>query len=411
MKKRTFSIYTLGCKLNYSESSDIARRLCEAGFIQNENPDIFIVNSCAVTAVAVKKSRNLVSRIHREHPESQIIVIGCYAALQPVILQEWPGVNAVFGSEDKANVIPYLSGEPLPEKTGFTSSFSSGERTRSFLKIQDGCDYHCTYCTVASARGKSRSDSAEHVLGQMEKIAQLGIKEIILTGVNTGDFGRQNGENLFSLLRSIDRQKAVPRVRISSIEPNLLKDEIIDLAAQSSIIMPHFHIPLQSGSDKILSAMKRRYSRDFFREKIEKIKSSIPDAYIAIDIISGFPGETDEDFEDSLRFIDSLPVSDLHVFTYSRRDGTPAAEMPQVKESVKKQRTQHLLRLSEEKRNAFYKQYIGRKRPVLFESDSSAGMMNGFTDNYIRIRVPFREENINRIEDILLTEDLFAPEK
>lgn len=402
MFPRTFSIHTLGCKLNFSESSDIARQLKEAGFVLDDHPDFIIINSCAVTETAVKKARNLVSKLHRQHPEAEIVIFGCYAALEPLIIKQWEGVGAVFGSADKHHAIQYLKGEPLPEEQFFTGSFSSGDRTRSFLKVQDGCDYHCSYCTVARARGESRSDTIEHVMHQLEKIAELNIKEVILTGVNLADFGKQNGESFYDLLAEIDQSALVPRVRISSVEPNLLYDEIIELVAHSKTIMPHFHIPLQSGSDRILRLMQRRYDWELFQHKIDKIKQQIPDAFIAIDIISGFPTENDNDFDDSYNFLKELPLSFLHVFTYSKRPGTPAAIMKQVKDFVKRERTDRLLLLSEQKKKDFYRQFTGRTRPVLFESNCIDGKMYGFTDNYIKVGIPWREDWVNEIVDVMI---------
>lgn len=405
---RTFTIYTLGCKLNFSESSEIARQLTDTGFVRKEEASHIIVNSCAVTEAAVKKTRNLVARLHRENPASQIILVGCYAALEPLMIQQWEGVSAVFGSEDKSNVIPFLCGQPVSEAPVFSPAFSSGDRTRSFLKIQDGCDYHCSYCTVALARGKSRSASIGEVMQQLQRIAASGIKEVNLTGVNIGDFGISDGTSFFDLLCEIERQSPVDRIRISSIEPNLLKKEIIQLISDSSVMMPHFHIPLQSGSDATLSMMKRRYTRNLFREKVIQIKSLMPDACIAIDVISGFPTETDEDFMDSYRFIESLPISYLHVFTYSRRPNTPAASMPQVPDMIKKERTQQLLALSDKKKRDFYRQFKGSTRTVLFESDDDDGMMYGFTDNYLKVNVPYDPENINQILPVLLNGEILV---
>ena len=404
---KTFNIHTLGCKLNFSESSDIVRQLKERGWteVQVSSSDVIIINSCAVTSSAVKKTRNLVSRLHRENSDANIIVIGCYAALEPEIQKQWAGVSAVFGSEDKMNLISYLHDEPVSETPHFFSTFSSGDRTRSFLKIQDGCDYHCSYCTVAKARGASRSDSVEGVLAQLNAIAKLGIKEVNLTGVNIGDFGKNNDYNFYDLLHEIDKNSPVPRVRISSVEPDLLKDEIIDLVTQSKVLMPHFHIPLQSGSDSVLAAMRRRYKRDLFAEKVYRIKEKIPHACIAIDIISGFPTESNSDFEDSFCFVEQLPISYLHVFTYSKRPNTPAATMPQLHDSLKKERTLRLLALSDEKQAQFYAKYEETYRSVLCESDNDEGFMYGFTDNYIKIKMPFNAAKINQILDILLTKE------
>ncbi len=406
MKQPTFAIYTLGCKLNYSESSDLSRQLADAGFSHAEQPDYIILNSCAVTAVAEKKARNLVAHLHREYPDSQIVVTGCYAALRPKEIQQWPGVVATFGNEDKMNVLPFLRGEALPANPPFFPAFSSNDRTRSFLKIQDGCDYHCTYCTVWRARGESRSDSIENVLHEIEQINSLGIKEINLTGVNLGDFGRKNGTSFYELLQAIEKQDSGIRIRISSIEPNLLTDEIIALAAESRMIMPHFHIPLQSASDRVLGLMHRRYQRDLYAHKVAKIKELMPHACIAMDIIAGFPTETEEEFADGLAWLEALPISYLHVFTYSRRPNTIAAEMDgQIPPPVKKDRTNRLLALSEAKKRIFYHSHIGETRPVLLEAESKNNWMFGFTDNYIKVRIPFDEGKINAIENIVLTEE------
>lgn len=406
---KTFSIYTLGCKLNFSESSEIARRLQEVGFTLAEHPDYIVLNSCAVTAVAEKKARNLVAHLHRETPDAKIVVLGCYAALRPDEIRQWPGVVATFGNEDKMNVLPYLQGEAIPEKPIFYSAFSSNDRTRSFLKIQDGCDYHCTYCTVWKARGDSRSDSIDGVLAQIDRVVHLGIKEINLTGVNLGDFGRQNGSSFYELLRAIEQKKHDLRIRISSIEPNLLTDDIIALAADSKVIMPHFHIPLQSACNRVLGDMHRRYTRELYAEKVRKVKSVMPHACIAMDIIAGFPGETDAEFADGLRFLEELPISYCHVFTYSKRPGTPAAAMKeQVPVALKKERTNQLIALSDRKKLAFYRDHIGESRPVLIEAEEKDSFMFGFTDNYIKLRLPFDATKVNTIENIDIQEEKFS---
>lgn len=395
---KTFAIYTFGCKLNFSESSDMARRLREQGWQESNEPEAIIVNSCAVTHAAEKKVRNYVAHLHREYPNARIVVVGCYASLQADVIRQWAGVEAVFGNRDKLHAVNHILGLPIPETPTFFSTYSSNDRTRSFLKIQDGCDYYCTYCTVAAARGESRSDSIEHVLQNIEKIHAEGLKEVNITGVNLGTFGKGTDENFYDLLKAIDKQHLVERVRISSIEPNLLTDEIIGLVAQSDILMPHFHIPLQSGCDKTLAMMKRRYKRALFQDKIMKIKQLMPDACIAIDIIAGFPGETEEDFRDSYDFVKSLPLSYLHVFTYSRRPGTPAAAMKeQVPEQVKHDRTNRLLELSETKKRFFYHEHVGETRPVLWESENVDGKMFGFTDNYIKVAAPFNPDWVNEI--------------
>ncbi|MCQ2286201.1 MAG: MiaB/RimO family radical SAM methylthiotransferase [Bacteroidales bacterium] len=404
-KKKTFQIHTFGCKLNFSESSEIARQLTEAGLeITKENPDYIIGNSCAVTATAAKKGRNDVSRIHRENADSQIIIVGCHASLRPEELIRWNGVVKVFGNKDKMSAVPFILGQPIPEAPRFYSSYSSNDRTRSFLKIQDGCDYHCAYCTVADARGESRSDTIDHVLDNISKIHDAGINEVILTGVNLGDFGKGTAESFYDLLCAIEKQHLIERFRISSIEPHLLTNDIIDLVAQSDIIMPHFHIPLQNGCDKILALMRRRYNSSFFEEKIIDLHTKIPDACIALDVISGFPNETDEDFKLSYNLIDRLPISYLHTFTYSRRPGTPAAAMKeQVPEPIKRERTDALIALSHRHKEAFYLHHIGETRPVLWESDCKDGLMYGFTDNYIKLKKNFDEKSINKVETQKIT--------
>lgn len=396
----TFAIYTFGCKLNFSESSDMARRLREQGWQESETPETIIVNSCAVTHAAEKKVRNHVAHLHREYPEARIVVVGCYASLRPELIRQWAGVEAVFGNRDKLHAVNHILGQPIPEIPSFFSTYSSNDRTRSFLKIQDGCDYHCSYCTVATARGESRSDSIANVLRNIEKIHAEGLKEVNITGVNLGTFGKDTKEDFFGLLKAIERQHLVERVRISSIEPNLLTDDIIELVSKSDVLMPHFHIPLQSGCDKTLAMMKRRYKRSLFQDKILKIKQLMPDACIAIDIIAGFPGETEEDFLDSYEFVKSLPLSYLHVFTYSRRPGTPAATMnDQVPEPIKHDRTNRLLELSETKKRVFYHEHEGEVRPVLWESEEQNGQMFGFTDNYIKVSTPFNPDWVNTIRD------------
>ncbi|MDR2970574.1 MAG: tRNA (N(6)-L-threonylcarbamoyladenosine(37)-C(2))-methylthiotransferase MtaB [Bacteroidales bacterium] len=400
-----FHIATLGCKLNYSESSHIARELQKNGFEKSSYPDYFILNTCTVTGVAEKKARSLIMNWHRRFPNSIIIVIGCFAARDKELVENLPGVAKVFGSEDKMNVIPFLLEKTLIEKPLFFAAFSSSERTRSFLKIQDGCDYHCSYCAVARVRGKSRSDTIANVLTNLEKIAQLNCKEVVLTGVNTGDFGRGNGETFTQLLKEIDNRKLIERVRISSIEPNLITGEMIKMFANSNILMPHFHIPLQSGSNRVLAAMKRRYKTELFEDIVYQINTAMPHACIAVDMISGFPSETEADFEETIRFLNSMPISYLHVFTYSKRPQTQAAEMkPQMKDSMKKERTKILLHLSEIKKISFYNKHLNTKRDVLFEEDIKNGSIFGFTDNYIRISVPFNENLINQIKKIELTE-------
>ena len=404
--ERTFAIHTLGCKLNYSESSHISRKLIENGFAISYDPTYIIINTCAVTGAAEKKGRNLSSKLHRTHPNANIIVIGCYSQLDAEKVKEWEGVYKTYGTEDKINLVQHLLGESEPETPQFFSAFSSHSRTRSFLKIQDGCDYHCTYCTVAKARGESRSDTVENAIKNIEEISLLGIKEVNLTGVNVGDFGKNQNTNLLALLQQLNELKLIERIRISSIEPNLLTDEMIQLVASSNSLMPHFHIPLQSGCDKILQLMKRRYSTDFIKTKVHTIKQLLPYACIAVDVITGFPGETDEDFNDTYQFLNSLPISYLHVFTYSKRANTPAAGAPnQVAEPLKKERTKTLLALSKLKKETFYKQHFGQTRSILVEESTHQGFLFGFTDNYIKVKVPYDASLINQIVDVLITQD------
>ena len=403
---RTFAIYTLGCKLNYSESSHISRKLTENGFSISYDPSYIILNSCAVTGAAEKKGRNMVSKLHRQHPNAKIIVIGCYSELDAEQVALWNGVYKTYGTENKINLVNHLIGESEPDTPEFFSAFSAHSRTRSFLKIQDGCDYHCTYCTVAKARGSSRSDSVENAIQNIKEIHELGIKEVNLTGVNVGDFGHQTGETLLELLQQVDQLQLIERVRISSIEPNLLTPEIIKLVSTSNILMPHFHIPLQSGCDRILALMKRRYNTAMFANKVMFIKEFIPHACIAVDIITGFPGETDEDFMNTYHFIESLPISYLHVFTYSKRPNTPAAEFKdQVQETKKRERTNALLALSDQKKEAFYQEHFGTKRPVLIEEGVHQNILFGFTDNYIKVQLPFHKELPNTIMEVELTPD------
>lgn len=402
--ERTFAIHTLGCKLNYSESSHISRKLIENGFAISYDPTYIIINSCAVTGAAEKKGRNLSSKLHRTHPDAKIIVIGCYSQLDADKVQEWEGVYKTYGTENKINLVQHLLGESEPETPQFFSAFSSHSRTRSFLKIQDGCDYHCTYCTVAKARGESRSDTVDNAIRNIEEIRLLGIKEVNLTGVNVGDFGKNQNTNLLTLLQQLNALNIIERIRISSIEPNLLTDDMIHLVASSNSLMPHFHIPLQSGCDKILQLMKRRYSTDFFKTKVQTIKQMIPHACIAVDVITGFPGETDDDFNSTYQFLNTLPISYLHVFTYSKRANTPAAIAPdQVPEQVKKERTKALLALSIQKKEIFYAQHFGQVRSVLVEESAHQGFLFGFTDNYIKVKLPFDASLVNQIVDVIIT--------
>lgn len=399
---------TLGCKLNFAETSSL-RDLLESEGVQTaargEKADICIINTCSVTDVADHKCRQAIHRFTREHPGAFVVVMGCYAQLKADEIAAFEGVDLVLGMEQKGKVWQYIK-ERLAQKralTGgdacheaisvptndirtFVPSCSRGDRTRYFLKVQDGCNYYCTYCTIPIARGRSRNGSIASLVKQAEQVAAQGGKEIVITGVNTGDFGRSTDETFIDLLRALDRVEGIERYRISSIEPNLLTDEVIDFCVHSRAFMPHFHIPLQSGSDEVLQLMRRRYDTALFERKVHSILQAMPDAFIGVDVIVGMRGETDAFFEDSFRFIESLPVSQLHVFSYSERPGTKALQIPYVvTPQTKHARSNRLLALSEEKRKAFYARFIGTERPVLWEHARPGEPMQGFTDNYIRV--------------------------
>ncbi len=434
-KSKTIAYHTLGCKLNFAETSTIARNLEKEGYNKvkfDEAADIYLINTCSVTENADKETRTIVKRALRISPSAKIVVTGCYAQLKPEEIASINGVDLVVGTNDKFNLAKYF--EKLPEEkvhgekavfyscdisevNFFKSSYSLGERTRAFLKVQDGCDYSCTYCTIPLARGKSRSDSIENVVKQANELAEAGVKEIVLTGVNIGDFGidlesqrgplqetplKQN-ENFFELIQALDKVEGIERFRISSIEPNLLKDEMIDFVSQSKKFMPHFHIPLQSGADEILKGMKRRYLRDTYVSRVEKIKSVMPHACIGVDVIVGFPGETDELFKQTADFLSSLDVSYLHIFTYSERANTEAASMTEkIPMRIRQERNKILRQLSEKKRALFYAEHIGQTRNVLFESEEHDGLLEGFSDNYVKVKVPFDSGLINNIIPIKL---------
>ena len=400
---KNFEIHTLGCKLNYSESAAIAAKLEANGWHQGGIPEIIVLNTCAVTQSAEKKTRNLASKLHRDNPLASIVVVGCYSALKPELLERWSGVIKVFGSSNKMSCVDFiLQQEPQPVPN-FFDAYSTHDRTRSFLKIQDGCNSHCTYCTVWIARGKSRSDTIENVLKNIQTIADSGLHEVNLTGVNVGDFGKGTKENLLKLLKAIVKQNAIERVRISSIEPELLSPEIIRLVAKSPILMPHFHLPLQAGCDRVLSAMRRRYTTQEYAEKVMLIKKLMPDACVACDVIAGFPGETDEEFEETYHFLEQLPISYMHVFPYSRRPRTHANLIEeQVSDDVKHERTERLLELSHAKKLAFYSQCEGQTRPVLVESEAVDDQLFGFTDNYIRVSLPNDPATINTIQKVTI---------
>lgn len=416
---RTVAFYTLGCKLNFAETSTIARSFEAAGYRRmqwEEKADIYVINTCTVTDNADKRFRYLVHGILKRNPEAYIIAVGCYAQTNPDEISRTGGVDLVLGAKDKFKITEYLSSlEKVPatqvhscdisEVDTYDGSYSLSERTRAFLKIQDGCDYRCTYCTIPLARGKSRSQPLESVIANAEKIVAAGTYEIVLTGVNTGDWGRglDTGQKFFDLVKALDNVEGLRRVRISSIEPNLITDEILEYIASGDKFMPHFHIPLQSGCDDILRAMKRRYLTPLYRSRIEKIKELMPHACIGADVIVGFPGETEANFEETYRFISSLEVSYLHVFTYSERENTPAWSMAgSVPGKVRAKRSKVLHLLGGRKKAAFYRSQLGSVRPVLFESENKDGMISGFTDNYVKVRLPWEDGLANTIRNVRL---------
>jgi threonylcarbamoyladenosine tRNA methylthiotransferase MtaB len=411
--KKTVAFHTLGCKLNYSETSAISRLLENEGFQKKkfeELADVYVINTCSVTDNADKECRHLVRRIQRLSPSSLVVITGCYAQLKPQEIASIPGVDLVLGAAEKFNIVSHLKeltkGDAakicscdIDDVTEFHSSYSGKGRTRSFLKVQDGCDYNCSFCTIPLARGKSRSDSISHVVENANLLAANGVKEIVLTGVNLGDIG-EGSENFYQLNRELDKVDGISRYRISSIEPNLLSNNIIEFVSNSSKFMPHFHIPLQSGSNRILGLMRRRYRRELYAEKVKLIKTFMPHCSIGVDVIVGFPGETDDHFLETFEFIHSLDVSYLHVFTYSERDNTHALSIdPVVPVHVRNERNKKLRNLSYMKSQYFSSQHSGETRKVLFESGRGNGMMEGYTDNYIKIAVPFKEELFNQIVD------------
>ncbi|MDP4266117.1 MAG: tRNA (N(6)-L-threonylcarbamoyladenosine(37)-C(2))-methylthiotransferase MtaB [Bacteroidota bacterium] len=414
------AFYTLGCKLNYAETSNIARILNEGGYQKvnfQDNADFYVINTCAVTGNAEKKCRNIIRQTIRRSPTAKIIIMGCFSQLAHEEIKNIEGVSLVLGNSEKSDIIKYM--QELDNDTNslvscndilkideFYPSYSSGDRTRAFLKIQDGCDYYCSYCTVPLARGHSRSGRIEDIVNSAIEIGKKGIKEIVLTGVNIGDFGKNTGEKFIELLRKLEDVKAIERYRISSIEPNLITEEIINHTAISRKFLPHFHIPLQSGTDKILKAMKRRYDTKFFSEKVSLIKKQISDCCIAVDVIAGFPGETEKDFEETYNFINSLDISYVHVFTYSERANTLATDFEnKVSISERHKRTKALLELSEIKKKEFYLQHIGQSAKVLFESENENGFIGGFSENYIRIKVPYTHEFVNKILELTIKEE------
>lgn len=411
--------YTLGCKLNFAETSSIGKTLKEAGIRtvrKGEKADICVINTCSVTEVADKKCRQAIHRLSKEHPGAFIVVTGCYAQLKPEQIADIEGVDLVLGAEQKGELINYLGdlkkrehGEAVTtvakDIRAFSPSCSRGDRTRYFLKVQDGCDYFCSYCTIPFARGRSRNGKIEDLVAQVRQSALEGGKEIVLTGVNIGDFGKSTGENFYDLVKALDEVEGIERFRISSIEPNLLTDEIIEYVARSKRFMPHFHIPLQSGCDEVLKLMRRRYDTALFASKIHKIKELIPDAFIGVDVIVGTRGEIPEYFDRAYEFIKSLDVTQLHVFSYSERPGTQALNIDYVVSADEKhRRSQQLLALSEEKTRAFYARHIGKEAVVLMEKSKAGVPMHGFTDNYIRVELPHDDSLDNQLVCVRLGE-------
>ena len=416
---KSVAFYTLGCKLNFSETSTIGRQLVGEGYQKvdfEEGASVYIINTCSVTDNADKKCKRIVKEALRHNPQAFVAIIGCYAQLKPKEIARIPGVDLVLGAAEKFNIIEYLSDTrkkdiaeikdgKIKEVLEYHASYSIGDRTRSFLKVQDGCDYFCAFCTIPLARGKSRSDTIANVVKQSQEVVASGIKEIVLTGVNTGDFGAQTGETFYGLLQALDNTTGLNRLRISSIEPNLLTDEIIELVAQSKTIVPHFHIPLQSGSNKILHNMRRRYLTDVYTSRVNKIKSLMPHCCIGVDVIVGFPGETHSDFLDTYTYLNELEISYLHVFTYSERPNTTANKMDEkVPMHERTERSKILHILSDKKRRRFYEQYLGSTRPVLWEIENDGKLMHGFTDNYIKVQKHYDPISVNEIEDITLSE-------
>ncbi len=414
---QSVSFYTLGCKLNFSETSTLARQLKEGGMQVKDfrdGADVYVINTCSVTEHADRKCRKVVNEALRYNPQAFVVVVGCYAQLKPQEIANIPGVDLVLGAAEKFELAKHITdtgkrqqasiyNSPIKETNTFVPAYSSGDRTRTFLKVQDGCDYFCSFCTIPLARGSSRSASIADVVKQATEVGNMGAKEIVLTGVNIGDFGVQTGEQFADLVAQLDQVETVNRFRISSIEPNLLSNDIIKFVAQSQRFMPHFHIPLQSGSDKILKLMRRRYQKKLYKERVETIKQEMPHACIGVDVIVGFPGETEEDFLETYNFLNELDISYLHVFPYSERANTTAYKMPDVVPNrVRGQRVDMLRILSEKKKRYFYEQHIQSQRTVLFEMEINEDMMHGFTDNYIKVSTPYDPLLANELADCKL---------
>ena len=412
MQEKRVSFHTLGCKLNFSESSTLAREFERGGYKRvepSEPTDVAVINSCSVTEHADKKCRNIIRKIHRRNPNAIIAVTGCYAQLRPEAIAAIEGVDIVLSNNDKGDL--YKRVVELKERgkaevyscsvenlTRFFAAYSSGDRTRSFLKVQDGCDYKCAYCTIHYARGSSRNIPIADIVAEAKEIAAADQKEIVITGINTGDFGRTTGERFIDLLRELDGVDGIERYRISSIEPNLITDEIIEFCAQSPKFVPHFHIPLQSGSTRILGLMRRRYTAERYRERIAKIRELMPDSFLGVDVIVGFPGEGEEEFMETYLLLEEVGASFLHIFPFSERPGTPAVDMPnKVQARISTERVSRLEELSAKLNRAFTERFIGTEREVLFESTNHDGLMYGYTDNYLRVSIPFNEAAVNNI--------------
>lgn len=415
---KSVAFYTLGCKLNFSESSSIARLFEEEGFAKvdfYDRPDVVVINTCSVTDQADKKCRQIVKQAKNISPHAFIAVIGCYAQLKPSEISNIPGVNLVLGAQEKFNLPQHILNykedsekvlaSEIKDVKDFIPSYSYGDRTRSFLKVQDGCDYFCSFCTIPLARGRSRSNSIEQTLKVAREVANTKVKEVVLTGVNLGDFGKANDENFYELIQELEKLDGIERYRISSIEPNLLSNEIIDFVSNSKKFVPHFHIPLQSGSDKILKSMRRRYDSQLYVDRVEKIKKLMPHCCIGVDVITGYPGENEKEFLKTYQFLNELDVSYLHVFTYSERNNTVAVRKTDevVPMDVRRKRSKMLQILSEKKKRHFYEQELGKKHKVLFESQESGGYMYGFTENYLKVRASYNPEWINEVKNIHLS--------
>ncbi|MBR6544993.1 MAG: tRNA (N(6)-L-threonylcarbamoyladenosine(37)-C(2))-methylthiotransferase MtaB [Alistipes sp.] len=417
MRQKRVSFHTLGCKLNFSESSTLAREFERGGYLRvepSEMCDVAVINSCSVTEHADKKCRNIIRKIHRRNPNAIIAVTGCYAQLKPNDIAAIEGVDIVLSNNDKGDLFRRV--EELNSKgetevyscsatdiTRFFAAYSSADRTRSFLKVQDGCDYKCAYCTIHYARGSSRNIPIADIVAEAKEIAAAGQKEIVITGINTGDFGRTTGEKFIDLLRALDSVEGIERYRISSIEPNLITDDIIKFCAASPKFMPHFHIPLQSGSTRILGLMRRRYTAEHYKERIAKIRSLMPDAFLGVDVIVGFPGEGEEEFMETYRLLESVEASFLHIFPFSERPGTPAVTMPnKVQSRISTERVSRLEELSDRLHKQFAEKYLGSIRTALFESTEHDGMMYGYTDNYLRVVVPYDASKVNTITAVRL---------